>query len=234
MISCSLPVGDQPSHLLDRIRGRAELVAAMHQRHAGGDRLPGSAPSPARNRRRPRPGRGGRGTAPSCARHRTASCPRNRSAPGSGSRRGTKLPAPAAITTTGASSTVPASVVSRQCPSGSRVSAEACCFRWNCGSNGRDLLHQAVDQLLAGAAWHGRDVVDRLVGIEFGALAADLVEIVDQMALHAEQAGLEHGEQAARAGADDDHVGPDDVLGHDDSAKARRRRGAVELQQARR
>ena len=77
-----------------------------------------------------------------------------------------------------------------------------------------DLRHQEVDQLLAGAAWDGGDVVDRLVRIEFGALAADLVEIVHQLALHPEQTGLEHGEQAAGTCADDDHVGPDDVLGH--------------------
>jgi hypothetical protein len=77
-----------------------------------------------------------------------------------------------------------------------------------------DLLHQAVDQLLAGAARHRRDVVDRLLRVELGALAADLVEIVDQMAPHPEETGLEHGEQAARARADDDHVGPDDVLRH--------------------
>ena len=87
-------------------------------------------------------------------------------------------------------------------------------MRWKLRLERLDLLHQQVDQLLAGAARHGRDVVDRLVRIELGALAADLVEIVDQLALHAEQAGLEHGEQAARAGADDGHVGLDDVLGH--------------------
>src|SRR5690606_6008751 len=54
-----------------------------------------------------------------------------------------------------------------------------------------------------------RNVVDRLVRIEFGALPARPIEIVDQVALHVEQAGLEHREQADRAGADDHHVGPD-------------------------
>ncbi len=78
-----------------------------------------------------------------------------------------------------------------------------------------DLLHQIVDQLLARAARHGRDVVDRLVGIELGTLAADLVEVVHELAAQAEEAGLEHGEEAHRTGADDHHVGADDILGHD-------------------
>src|SRR5262249_35447535 len=42
-----------------------------------------------------------------------------------------------------------------------------------------------------------------------GALAARLVEDVDQMGPHVEQAQLEHGEQAARASPDDEHIGLD-------------------------
>ena len=74
-----------------------------------------------------------------------------------------------------------------------------------------DLLHQEVGQILAGAVRHRRDVVDRLVGIELGALAARPVEVVDQVALDVEQAGLEHREQADRPGADDHHIGPNRV-----------------------
>ncbi len=51
-----------------------------------------------------------------------------------------------------------------------------------------DLLEQQLDQPLAGAARHRRDVVDRLVRIELDALAADPIEVVDQLALHVEQA----------------------------------------------
>ncbi len=54
-----------------------------------------------------------------------------------------------------------------------------------------------------------RNVVDRFFRIELGALAADLVEDVDEMRLHVEQAKFEHGEQAAGARADDQHVGLD-------------------------
>ncbi len=53
------------------------------------------------------------------------------------------------------------------------------------------------------------NVVDRLLRIELGALAADLVENVDEMALHVEQAKLEHREQADRPRADDENVGLD-------------------------
>ena len=52
-----------------------------------------------------------------------------------------------------------------------------------------------------------RNVVDRLFRIELGALAAGPVENVDQVAFHVEQAELEHGEQADRPCADDQHVG---------------------------
>ena len=53
------------------------------------------------------------------------------------------------------------------------------------------------------------NVVDRLFRIELGALAADLVEDVDQMRLHVEQAQFEHGEQAAGARANNQHIGFD-------------------------
>ena len=45
-----------------------------------------------------------------------------------------------------------------------------------------DLLHQIVDQPLAGDDRKAGNVVDRLLRIEFGALAADLGQDVDQMA----------------------------------------------------
>ena len=73
-----------------------------------------------------------------------------------------------------------------------------------------DLLHQRVGQALAGDLRDAGNVVDRLLGIELGALAADLVEDVDEMRLHVEQAELEHREQADRARADDQRVGLDD------------------------
>ena len=50
------------------------------------------------------------------------------------------------------------------------------------------------------------NVVNRLFRIKLGALAADLVENVDEMRLHIEQAELEHSKQADRAGADNDNV----------------------------
>ena len=66
---------DQRAHLLDRMRRGAELVAAVHQRDAPGDRLQVQASSRGRNRRRRRSGCRGRGSSPSCARRRRRSCP---------------------------------------------------------------------------------------------------------------------------------------------------------------
>ena len=78
---------------------------------------------------------------------------------------------------------------------------------------GMDLLHQLLDQPLAGDDRIAGNVVDRLLRIELGALAARLVENVDERAADVEQAKLEDGEQPDRAGADDDHVGLDDLAG---------------------
>ena len=72
-----------------------------------------------------------------------------------------------------------------------------------------DLFQQAVDEFLRAANRQRGDVVDRLVGIELRALAAGMRERVHDLALHAEQAELEHGEESDRAGADDHAFGLD-------------------------
>jgi hypothetical protein len=76
-----------------------------------------------------------------------------------------------------------------------------------------DLLHQVVAESLAGDHRQARNVVDRLLGIELGALPADLLKDVDEMGLHVEQAEFEHGKETARAGANDEYVSFDGI-GH--------------------
>src|SRR4030081_3220248 len=70
-----------------------------------------------------------------------------------------------------------------------------------------DLLHQRVGQALAGDEGDARNVVNRLFRIELGALAADLVENVDKMRLHIEQAQFENGKQSAWTRANNQHIG---------------------------
>ena len=70
-----------------------------------------------------------------------------------------------------------------------------------------DLLHQGVGQPVPGDVGNAGNVVDRLLGIELGALAADLVEDVDEVRLDVEQAELEHGEKPHRPRADNENVG---------------------------
>ncbi len=72
-----------------------------------------------------------------------------------------------------------------------------------------DLLHQRFREAMAGDEWNAGNVVDRLFRIELGALAADLVEDVDQMRLHVEQAQLKDGKQSARTRANNQHIGFD-------------------------
>ena len=79
---------------------------------------------------------------------------------------------------------------------------------------GLDLLHQPVDQLLAGDDGQARNVVDRLFGIKFGALAAGPVQDVDQVAFEVEQAQLKHGEQADGARADNGDIRLDGLGSH--------------------
>ena len=69
-----------------------------------------------------------------------------------------------------------------------------------------DLLHELVDEFLAGDAGIAGNVVDRLLGIEFGTLAAGLGQDVDEMAADVEQAELEDGEQPDRPRADDHDI----------------------------
>src|SRR5262245_12884038 len=72
-----------------------------------------------------------------------------------------------------------------------------------------DLRHQRVAKPLAGDVRQSRDVVDRLLRIKLRALATDLVEDVEYVRLHVEQAKLEYREQPAWSGTDDQHVGLD-------------------------
>jgi hypothetical protein len=71
---------------------------------------------------------------------------------------------------------------------------------------GLDLLQQPIDELLRAAYRQRRDVVDRLVGIELGALTARMLERVDDVRLDAEQPELKHLKQPARTRTDDDGV----------------------------
>ena len=73
-----------------------------------------------------------------------------------------------------------------------------------------DLRHQGVGQPLAGDDRQSRNVVDRLFGIQLGALAAGLVQDVDDVGLDVDQAQLEHGKQPDRPRADDDGIRLDD------------------------
>jgi hypothetical protein len=72
-----------------------------------------------------------------------------------------------------------------------------------------DLLHQLTGEALAGDEGNSGNVVDRLFRIELGALAADLVQDVDQMRLHVQEAQFEDGEQAAGTRTNNQHIGFD-------------------------
>ena len=72
-----------------------------------------------------------------------------------------------------------------------------------------DLLHQGVGETVASDERNPGDVVDRLLRIKLGALAADLVEDIDEVRLDIKQAKLEHREQADRARTDDQSIGLD-------------------------
>jgi len=69
------------------------------------------------------------------------------------------------------------------------------------------LVEQPLHQFARGARHDRRNVVDRLVRIQFGALTADALRAVDEMTGQADHAGLERREQADGPRADDQHVG---------------------------
>ncbi len=72
-----------------------------------------------------------------------------------------------------------------------------------------DLLRQTLDQFQRADGGEPGDVVDRLVRIQLGALAADNRQRVDDVGAQVQQTQLEYLEQAAGARADDDHISLD-------------------------
>ena len=129
--------------------------------------------------------------------------------PGTGGRFGWNEPPPAEITTTLHSNTWPASVVTRKPGSPIFSIVSTISLRWKVGLNGLICSISASVRPWPVTIGNAGNVVDRLLRIEFGALAADLVEDVDQMRLHVEQAQFENGEQSARARANNQHIGFD-------------------------
>ena len=75
-----------------------------------------------------------------------------------------------------------------------------------------DLLQQRIRQFLAGAFRDGRNVVDRLVRIQLGALAARLSNGIHDLGFQAKETQLEYLEQAAGSCAYDDDIGGDHEL----------------------
>ena len=131
--------------------------------------------------------------------------------PGIGGRLGWNEPPPAAITITLASNTLPPSVLTRNNGSPMRSIDSTISLRWKLAPNG---LICSISSSTSPCAEHfgiAGNVVDRLFRIKLGALAAHLVEDVDQVRLHVEQAELEHREQPDRAGANDQHVSLDGI-----------------------
>src|SRR5580704_5866603 len=84
------------------------------------------------------------------------------------------------------------------------------------GFKGFGLLQQPIDQFLRAADGQRRNVIDRLIGIQLGALTAGLAQGVDDVGADPEKPELEYLEESYGAGANDDrfyvlfrHVSPD-------------------------
>src|SRR5260221_14541919 len=73
-------------------------------------------------------------------------------------------------------------------------------------TEGFDLLHQPLGQLLPRNDGKSRNVIDRLLGIELGALAARAVEDIDDVCLDIEKAELKNGKETARPCSDNDGI----------------------------
>src|SRR5579862_6800552 len=69
-----------------------------------------------------------------------------------------------------------------------------------------DLLHQPVGELLAVHHRKSGNVVDRLLGIQLGALPPRPVEDIDDLSLQIEKTELENGEQADRTRAENHNI----------------------------
>ena len=69
------------------------------------------------------------------------------------------------------------------------------------------LLKKIFREFVGGADRHGGNVVDGLRGIELHALAADVLQGVDNVALDFEEAEFKHLEKADGARADDNRIG---------------------------
>ncbi len=72
------------------------------------------------------------------------------------------------------------------------------------GMEGLRLLHEPVYQFLGTADGQRRNVVNRLVRIQLGALPTGLTQRIDDVRIDSEQAKFEDLEQSHGAGADDD------------------------------
>ena len=150
-----------------------------------------------------------RGRRPSCARRSAPTCPRRARCRGSaGAWAGTSRRR-RAITTHFASKILPPSVATRNSGVADLLQRRHHLAEMEGRVERLDLLHQRVGEAVAGDVGNAGNVVDRLFRIKLGALAADLVEDVDQVRLDVEQAELEHREQADRPRADDQNVGLD-------------------------
>jgi hypothetical protein len=84
-----------------------------------------------------------------------------------------------------------------------------------CGDHGRkmelriercDLLQEIGGEILSGDFGQTGNIIDRLFRIKLGALAAGTIENIDHMGAQIEQTKLEHGKEADRAGADNNHI----------------------------
>ena len=98
-----------------------------------------------------------------------------------------------------------------------------------CASAGErvDLLRQRGGQFAAAGGDHAGHVVDRLVGVQLGALAAGVGQSVNGVAMDVQQTQLEDLEQADWAGADDQGVGLCHGRVGEWAGKAVSRRGAL-------
>lgn len=91
---------------------------------------------------------------------------------------------------------------------------------------GCDLLHEGVHQFLRVQNRYGRNIVDRLVRVELGALSARFPQGIDDMRIDAQQSQLKDLEQPAGTGANNQCIG---LYGHGPQAGVRAGSTGAEL-----